>query len=214
MNWKSFLDREKIKAWPLRLKVSLGTIGCGLTIILLSGLLGDSLSEQAGEVVRLRSDLNRMRAQTAELRKQVERYPELKKQYLQILAAGLTAAPDRVTFLKNAQSLASENRVQELTYKLDVEPLKAAPFGKFQVNSILVNFESSSALDVDSLNFWSDVLSSLPGHFQVAKAVLERKRVLDPPTLAALKGKQNVTLVHSVLTFRWITLVPPGSEGS
>jgi hypothetical protein len=212
MNWRLIRDREWIKSWPRRLKLSFAVIIGGIGLILISTLLNDVLNDQSLEVARLRDQLNGLRAQTANLRRQVEQYPELRRHYEQAVAAGLLNAPDRVNMLQTAQERASHYSFADLTYKLDVEDIHPAPLGRFHINAVRVAFELGAPLDIDVLSFWDDLLASIPGHYQIVNASIDRVGELDAKMLAELKSHHPVSLVKAKLTLHWMALGAPGQD--
>ncbi len=199
-------DREKLKALPRRLKIVFAVILAELIVIMGAYVLGDELDEREARVVQLRSQLTQARQQTADLRRQIDQYPELRRRYDAAIEKGIAGNLDAVKLITDAQDSAARHYLANLRYK--VEPLvqKGTAAEKYRIGATLVNFESGAVLDTDAMAFWDEILRSLPSHYHIVEASLERTGEIDANLLNNLRAGRPVSAVRVKMSFQWLSL--------
>lgn len=205
-------DFARLNALPRRLKVVLAVVLVELLIILGAYWVDDSLVEQEAKVAQLRSQLLLSRRQSAELRRQIDQYPQLRGRYAAALERGVFDSPNAVKFIADAESMAARHFLLNLRYK--VEPQVAPPVAreKYSVGWTQVSFESGALLDGDAMDFWDEVLQSLPSHYHVVEASLERAADIDGTLLNELRAGRPVAAVRVRLSFQWLSLRTAAQE--
>ena len=212
MNLSASIDVEKLKALPRRLKIVGGVVAGGLAFILTAFLIDSGLNDQEVQVGQLRGRLSQLRQQSADLRRQVDQYPELRAHYESAIKSGILAPFDRVGLVNNAQDLAGRYHLANLTYSLDPQNSGTAAAGKYQQGAVLVDFENGGLLDVDVMAFWDELLTDLPAHYKVVSASLDRTGSIDGAFLNAVRTGQPASLLHAKVEFMWIALHPSGQD--
>jgi hypothetical protein len=197
------IHTEKLKALPRRIKVAGGVAIGGLLLIAVAFLINDVLGDQEAEVARSRSRLIQLRQQSAELRRQVDQYPQLRQRYQDALDSGLMTSLDRVGLVNEAQNLATRFHLADLQYKLEAQDSKSVLIGRYKLGATTINFDSGALLDTDALAFWDALLAALPAHYQVSEASLERTADVTPTLLNRIRQGQPETTVKVKLSLRW-----------
>lgn len=206
MNLKLQFDREKLKALPRRLKIVFAVILAELIVIAGAYVLGDELDEREARVVQLRAQLTQARQQTADLRRQIDQYPELRRRYEAALEKGITGNLDAVKLVTDAQDSATRHYLANLRYKVEPQVPKGTVPEKYRAGSTLVNFESGALLDTDAMAFWDEILQSLPSHYHVVEASLERTGEIDANLLKDLRAGRPASAVRVKMSFQWLAL--------
>lgn len=199
-------DREGLKALPRRLKIVFLVILAELIVICAAYFLSDALDEQEAHVAELRSQLAQARRQGAELRRQIDQYPEMRANYDAAMEKGITGNLDAVKLITDAQDMAAHLYLANLRYKVEAQAPTGAATGKYRVGSTLISFESGALLDTDAMTFWDNVLTSLPSHYHVVEASLERAGDIDSNTLSDIRAGRPTSVVRVKMSLQWLSL--------
>jgi hypothetical protein len=201
------LSFAKLAALPRRLKIVVLVILLDLLLIAAAAFVdsGD-LGEQAARVGQLRGQVAQLRRQGGELRSQIARYSDLLDVYNRAVAAGLLQRPDGTRLVSAITGYAGQCHLVDLHYRLEAEDVTKDPKARYQPSVTVVSLESGATLDSDVMTFWDDVLDSLPAHYRVNEATIERTRSLTPSVLADLRAGRPVSLVNARLSLRWSSL--------
>ncbi|PKU26519.1 hypothetical protein [Telmatospirillum siberiense] len=207
------LDMTRLKALPRRLKIVLAVILTEVIVILGAYAVETVVDEQESRVAQLRAQLAQARRQSAELRRQIDQYPELRRRYAAAGDKGVLDNPNAVKLIADAQDMAGRHSLANLHYKVEPQAVAGPAQEKYRIGSTQVSFESGALLDADAMDFWDEVLQSLPSHYHVVEAGLERTADIDADLLNNLRAGRSVSAVRVRLSFQWLTLRTPAQEG-
>src|SRR5579863_4828445 len=139
---------KKFRALPLRLKILGGVIVFDLFVLVLGYMvLDDVMAERVAAVEQARAQLTEAKRQNAELRRQLDSYPQLRHHYDDVIASGLMATLDRRNFVQFAQGQAAQHYLSDLRFRLADEPGEHEHSPKYRVEIDRVVFESGGLLD-------------------------------------------------------------------
>jgi hypothetical protein len=201
------LDMARFNALPLRLKLVAAVIALDLLLLAVAAFFEDQeLHERQAAVGQLRGQVAQLRRQSADLRQQLARYPELLAHFKGASEKGLLQKRDAEKLVEAVTDFSAIHQVQNLHYRLEAEDIKPDPKARYLLGSTIVSLEGGSVLDGDALAFWDEVLGSLPAHYRVTEATIEKVREVSPQVLADLRAGRPVPLVHAKLSLRWSSL--------
>ncbi len=207
------IDLAKLKALPRPLKVVAGVILFDLLLVALALLaFSDMVDERQARVDQLRGELSRLRHQSAELRKDINEYPDLLARYNDAAAKGIFSGLDRLKLVNEVQDYAGQHHLANLHYKLEAEKLSVSGDAKYRLDSTIVTLENGALLDTDATAFWDRVFDRLPTHYQVAEASLERMHDIDQALLGDIRSGRAASAVAAKIIFRTQSLVPTAQE--
>ncbi len=206
------IDGKWLKALPRRLQIVFLLIFVEILVIVGAYVMSDELDAAEARVTQLRSRLTQVRQQSADLRRQIEQYPELRRRYDVALEKGITGNLDAVKLATDAQDLAGRHYLANLRYKVETQPLQGGGGEKYRAGSTLVSFESGALLDIDAMSFWDEILQSLPSHYHVVEASLERTGEIDANLLNNLRAGRPASAVRVKMSFQWLALRTPMPE--
>ena len=199
------IDMQKLKAVPTRLKVVSGIVAFDLTVLLLGYLvLDDLMSERAAAVDRLRMELSQARQQNSELHKQVDTYPQLRHQFDEIMATGLTAAFDRANYAQFAQGKATQYHLTDLQFRVAGEAGDHPHSTKYRQAVDRAVFENGGILDTDAMSFWAALLDQARGHYRIVEASLDRMQDVSPLLLSGIKQGGNPSDLKAKIELQWV----------
>jgi len=204
---------SKLRALPLRLKILGGVIAFDLCVLLLGYIvLDDVMAERVAAVENVRSQLTETKRLNADLRKQLESYPQLRSQYDAVIAAGLTGSLDRREFVQFAQGQAARHYVGDLRFRLADEPGEHDHSAKYRVEVDRIVFEGGGLLDTDAVSFWDSLLTQAKGHYRVAEATIERAQDVTPMVLMAIRRGNSPSVLRTKIDMQWIGVRPLDQE--
>ena len=204
---------SKLRAFPLRLKVVGGIIALDLGVLLLGYMvLDDVMAERAALVERTRVQLADAKRQSMDLKKQVDSYPQLRRQYDEAIEAGLTTSLDRQDFVQFAQGEAGRHYLSDLRFRLSDEPGDHEHSARYRVDIDRIIFENGGLLDTEAISFWAAVLAQAKGHYRLAEASIERVQDIDPAVLSAIRHGNPVTVLRAKIDMQWIGVRPLNQE--
>ena len=204
----------KVKALPRALRIVVTVAVADLVLVAAAMfILNSQMEESQSHVDQLHDQLNQLRKQNVDLRKEMGEYPDLLNRYNRAVEQGVMVKTDRLKLVNGAQDRSGHFHIPDLHYKLETEDKGAAPTGKYRIESTLVTFENGGLLDTEVMAFWDELLANLPAHYRMAEAVLERKRDIDSRLLSDIRAGRPAATVAVKLTFHWTSLQPVVKEG-
>ena len=205
---------KKLRDFPLRLKILGGVIAFDLFVLVLGYLvLDDVMAERVAAVDQARAQLTEAKKQNADLRRQLDSYPQLRHHYDDVISSGLAASLDRRGFVQFAQSQATQHYLTDLRFRLADEPGDREHSPQYRVEIDRVVFESGGLLDTEAISFWEALLAQANGHYRVAEASLERVQEINPVVLGAVRRGTPISLLKAKIDMQWIGVRPLDQEG-
>ena len=208
------IDLSRLKALPKRLKV-VGIILAAELAILASGylILDDAMADRVSEVSTLRGDLQQAKRQNEQYKTDLARYPEIRKEYDEALAVGITVPFDGRNVIGAAKALGERYRLSNVQFKLGpMDGMKNVSTPRIVVENDDAEFKFDALLDGDVRSFWRDLAASAPGHFRVRSFEIERQHDVDEATLLQLRQGTYPALLQARLDLLW-TGVRPNLQG-
>ena len=177
-------------------------------VILIIGFLSleVDVDDQATQITELKTQVAAQKQKVGTTRKEISRLPELRRLYDSAVADGLLAEPDRLKLVDRVHTMSDRYNLSDLHYKLTAEQVTPIAKSKFQLVATPVAFESVALLDTDVISFWQELLDGLQAHYQITKAVLERRNVDTNTVLELFAAGKPAALVTSELDFEWLSL--------
>jgi len=207
------IDIDKLKRMPLRLKVMAGFIALDLLVLVLGYVvLNDVMAQRVAEVDRLRAGVSEVRRQNADLRRQVDEYPELRQRYDGAIAAGIAAPLDRLALVKFAQDWAAHHHLSDFHYRLAADSAKPAASPRYRVDTERIVFENGGLLDSDERTFLQDLLARQPGHFRLAEIEISRIHDIDSAYLTNIRHGNFTPALKAKIDLQWVGVQPKSPE--
>jgi len=207
------IDIKKLRALPLRVKVVAGIIAFDLAFLLLGYMvLDDVMAARVDAVERARTQLAEVRRQNADLRRQLDEYPALRRRFDDQIAEGLASSLDRLKLVQYAQSQAAARHLGDLHFRVADETGEHERSTKYRVEMDRIAFENGGLLDIDAVSFWDAIAAQAQGHFRIVEASLERTQDVNPGVLTAIRHGNPVSLLKAKIEFQWIGVPPLDQE--
>ncbi len=194
--------------WPL--KVLAGVCVFDLLIILVANFsVAGQVEEGANRVAQLHEQLDQLRTRVRSAHADIDKLPELRKQYDEAIAAGVLQAPDRLKLVQTSQEAGNRHHVPDMHYRLDPEQQKVIASSKYSLVISPVSLETGGLLDPEILDFWEEIFGGLTGRYEITEVTMERTGQVTPQVLDSIRAGRPVSLIRTNLKFRWVSLRPP-----
>jgi hypothetical protein len=200
------LDSDKLRAFPLRLKMVLGVLLIEVAVLAAALVVSDSLDAEVTRIQELRTQLSQIRRQSVDLRRQIDQYPTLRAQYDHALGGGILGPLDSMKFVNDAEDGARRHYLTNLRYKVETPPLQDSGTDKYRETVTLLSLDSGALLDSEVMAFWTETLRSLPSHYHVLEASLERAGPVDAALLNQIQAGSPAAIMRLHMTVQWLSL--------
>jgi cell division protein FtsL len=198
---------KRLWALPRVFRIMAAVVALDLVILGVSAFMLESeVDDQAEQVAQLKGKLTAQQQEVGITRKQIGRLPELHRLYDQAISNGLLAVPDRLKMVEHVHSLGERLQLSDVHYKLAIEQTTPIAKSKFLLVATPVTLGNSAILDTDVMTFWRELLGSLPAHYQIEKASIERDGTEPETAVEAIRAGRPTSMVKAEVTFRWMSL--------